>query len=67
VGEGRRLRFHRWTHMEIFGLSAVLRSKILGWINYFGRFHKSAMKIAFGNLNRRLVKWAFNKYKRFKR
>lgn len=65
--EGRRLRFHRWTHMDIFGMSLALSSKIVGWLNYFGKFHKSAMKVAFRNWNRRLVKWAFNKYKRFKR
>jgi len=65
--EGRRLRFHRWTHLDIVGLSKALRSKIIGWLNYFGKFHKSAMKVAFRNLNRRIVKWAFNKYKRFKR
>jgi len=65
--EGRRLRFHRWTHLDIVGLSKALRSKIIGWLNYFGKFHKSAIKVAFRNLNRRIVKWAFNKYKRFKR
>jgi group II intron reverse transcriptase/maturase len=67
VGENRKLRIHRWTHMDIVGLSNALRSKILGWVYYYGKFHKSAMKIAFRNLNRRIVKWAFNKYKRFKR
>jgi RNA-directed DNA polymerase len=67
VEEARRLRLHRWTHLDINGLSEILRSKILGWLNYYGKFHKSAMKVAFRNLNRRIVKWAFNKYKRFKR
>lgn len=67
VEEGRRLRFHRWTHLDLNSLSEMLRSKILGWLNYYGKFHKSAMKVAFSNLNRRLVKWATNKYKRFKR
>jgi group II intron reverse transcriptase/maturase len=65
--EGRKLGFHRWTHLDIVGLSKALRSKIRGWLNYYGKFHKSAMKGAFRLLNRRLVKWAFNKYKRFKR
>lgn len=67
VEEGRALGFHRWTHLDINGLSEKLRSKIQGWLNYYGKFHKSAMKVAFRNLNRRIVKWAFNKYKRFKR
>lgn len=65
--EGRKLGFHRWTHLDIVGLSKALRSKIRGWLNYYGKFHKSAMKMAFRHLNSRLVKWAYNKYKRFKR
>ena len=65
--EGRKLGFHRWTHLDIVGMSKALRSKILGWLNYYGKFHKSAMKMAFRHLNSRLVKWAYNKYKRFKR
>jgi hypothetical protein len=48
VEEGRKLRLHRWTHLDIVGLSNVLRSKIKGWLNYYGKFHKSAMKIAGG-------------------
>lgn len=65
--EGRQLGFHRWTHLDIVGLSNMLRSKIRGWLNYYGKFHKSAVKVAFRHLNRRIVKWAYNKYKRFKR
>ncbi|MCB0750226.1 MAG: hypothetical protein KDC52_01995 [Ignavibacteriae bacterium] len=34
---------------------------------YYGKFHLSALRQAFRLLNRRMVKWAFNKYKRFKR
>lgn len=65
--EGRKLGFHRWTHLDIVGLSKALRSKIVGWLNYYGKFHKSAMKVAFRHLNSRLVKWTYNKYKRLKR
>ena len=63
----RKLGFHRWTHLNIHQLSKALSSKIRGWINYYGKFHFTEMKRAFLHLNRRLAKWAFNKYKRFKR
>jgi group II intron reverse transcriptase/maturase len=63
----RKLGFHRWTHLDIHQLSKALSSKIRGWINYYGKFHFTEMKTAFLHLNRRLAKWAFNKYKRFKR
>jgi RNA-directed DNA polymerase len=54
--EGRKLGFHRWTHLDIVGLSKALHGKIVGWLNYYGKFHKSAMKVAFRHLNSRLVK-----------
>lgn len=63
----RNLRFNRWTYHNIHELSNVLKSRIRGWINYFGKFNLSGMHTAFLHLNRRLAKWAFNKYKRFKR
>jgi len=65
--ECRRLGFHRWVHLDIHGLAAALSSKIRGWLNYYGRFYKSAMQRIFEVINRRIAKWAFNKYKRFKR
>jgi RNA-directed DNA polymerase len=67
VATCRKLGFHRWTHMNIHQLSKALASKIRGWLYYYGKFHISALKQAFRLVNRRLVKWAFNKYKRFKR
>lgn len=63
----RKLGFHRWVHLDIHQLSRALSSKIRGWINFYGKFHLSGLKTAFLHLNRRLAKWAFNKYKRFKR
>jgi len=67
VATCRKLGFHRWTHLNIHQLSKALESKIRGWLYYYGKFHISALRQAFRLINRRLVKWAFNKYKRFKR
>jgi len=62
-----RLGFHRWTHLNVHQLAAALSPKIRGWLYYYGRFHKSAMQSIFRIINRRLAKWAYNKYKRFRR
>ena len=62
-----KLNFNRWSHMNLYQVAKALTPKIRGWLNYYGKFHLSAMKNAFRILNDRLVKWAFNKYKRFKR
>lgn len=63
----RKLKFHRWVRMDIFQVSEALSAKVRGWIYYYGRFHKAGLQRIFKYLNERLTKWAFNKYKRFKR
>jgi RNA-directed DNA polymerase len=39
---------------------------VRGWINYYGRFHRSALSSPLNHLDRLLVRWACRKYKRFR-
>ena len=39
---------------------------IRGWVNYYGRYHPSALHRTFDCINRRLVRWAMKKYKRYR-
>ena len=48
----RRLGFHSWTHMNIHQLAASLASNISGCLNYYGRFHKTALEGIFRVVNR---------------
>lgn len=47
-------------------LVKLLGPLISGWLNYFRRFHFSAVRYTMDWVNRRLIKWAMCKYKRFK-
>lgn len=47
-------------------LARMFNKTIQGWINYYGKFYKSAMYTLFQHLNRRLVAWVRGKFKRFK-
>lgn len=47
-------------------LACLVNPTMQGWINYYGRFHKSALYPLFYHFNRILVKWAMRKYKRFR-
>lgn len=47
-------------------LANMFNKMIQGWINYYGKFYKSAMYPLFQHLNRKLVTWARRKFKRFK-
>jgi RNA-directed DNA polymerase len=62
-----KLRFHHMVHFNIYQIAGMLRSKIIGWINYYGKFRKSEMRGMFRVLNFRLSMWVRNKYRRFKR
>lgn len=48
-------------------LARMFNKIIQGWINYYGRFYKSAMYPLFRHLNRKLAYWVRRKFKRFKR
>ena len=62
-----KLRIHRMTHLSIYQIAGMLRSKIIGWINYYGKFRKSEMRGMFRVLNFRLGRWVRNKYRRFRK
>lgn len=51
---------------SIEDLSRMFGPIIRGWISYYGHLYKSAMYPAMYNLNRKLVKWVTQKYKRFR-
>lgn len=43
-----------------------LNPMINGWINYYGKFNKSAMKPVMRQINFTLIKWCTHKYKAFR-
>jgi group II intron reverse transcriptase/maturase len=63
----KALSIHRRTGCKIEMLAELLNPMIRGWLNYFGRFNFSAVRYTMDWVNRRLIKWAMCKYKRFKR
>lgn len=64
--EIRAKKIHRWTTATIEEIAKELNPQIRGWINYYGKFRKWEMAGIFWRLNRRLARWAKNKYKSFK-
>jgi RNA-directed DNA polymerase len=51
---------------DLEDLSIMFNPIIQGWINYYGRYYKSALYPTLRCLNRRLVMWATRKYKRLR-
>lgn len=51
---------------DIEDLGHMFHLTINGWINYYGRYYKSALYPVFQHLNRLLTWWAMRKYKKLK-
>lgn len=64
--EMRRWKLHLRSDKSLEDLAWMFNSKIQGWINYYGRYYKSAMYPTLRSLDRRLAQWATRKYKRLR-
>lgn len=62
----RSWRIHRQNNRSIEELARKYNAIIRGWINYYGRFHKSAMYNSLRNIDKYLIRWLLKKYKRLK-
>src|SRR5919198_3090446 len=72
AGKAMRQRTRSWGLQErsdksLEDLSRMFNPILRGWINYYGRFYKSAMTSTLRHLDRVLVRWAMRKYKRLRR
>jgi RNA-directed DNA polymerase len=66
VTEVRGWGIHLMSDKELSDLSRMFNQKIRGWVTYYGRYYPSELHRVFKPLNRRLMRWAQRKYKRFK-
>lgn len=67
IGEQLRdWRIHRKSDKSLDDIARMFNATIQGWIAYYGRYYKSALYPILRRLNRYLVRWAQQKYKRFK-
>ncbi len=47
-------------------LARLVNPSVSGWVNYYGRFYRSALTPVLRHLERALVRWACRKFKRFR-
>ena len=64
--ELRAMRIHRRTDLSLDDLARWLNPIVAGWINYYGRFYRSAMYPLLRRVNAYLRRWAGRKYKRLR-
>jgi len=49
---------------ELVDISRMFNPVLRGWINYYGRFYRSALYPVLRHMNRALIQWARRKYKK---
>jgi RNA-directed DNA polymerase len=62
----RGWKIHLMSDKSIMDLSRIFNPIIRGWINYYGRYRKSALYPIFNQLNMSIIKWAMRKYKKLR-
>ena len=64
--EMRSWRLHLRSDKAVDDLARMWNPVLRGWIQYFGRFYKSALSPVLRHFNALLVRWALRKYKRLR-
>ena len=64
--EIRSWKLHLRSDKSIEDLSRMFNPKIRGWLQYYGRYYRSALYPAMRQLDRSLARWAYRKYKKLR-
>jgi RNA-directed DNA polymerase len=64
--ELRAMRIHRRTTLSLDDLARWLNPIVAGWMNYYGRFYRSAMSPLLQRVSSYLRRWAGKKYRRLR-
>jgi len=62
----RSWKIHLRSDKSITDLAIMFNIVVQGWVNYYGRYYKSAMYPFLINIERYLIRWAIRKYKRLR-
>lgn len=62
----RRWRLHRLVRDSIEEIARKINPIIAGWMQYYGRFYRSALYPLLQRINAYLLRWLRNKYRRFR-
>jgi len=64
--ELRSMKLHRRTRTTLEDIAKQINPMLRGWINYYGKFTKSALRPLFYNLNITLLKWVRSRFKTYR-
>jgi RNA-directed DNA polymerase len=62
----RSWKLQLWSSASLEDIAGQINPVLRGWLNYYGRYYKSAMRPVLRQLQHALARWAMRKYKRLK-
>ena len=62
----RGWKLQLWSSSSLEDIARRINPVLRGWLNYYGRYYKSAMRPIHRQLQHALARWAMRKYKRLK-
>ena len=62
----RSWRLHLRSDKSIEDLARMFNPKVRGWLQYYGRYYRSALYPIMRQLDRSLARWAYRKYKKLR-
>ena len=65
-GQIKQWKVHKRSDLSLEEIAEMANPVLQGWINYYGKFHRSALRPLFQHFNDILWKWVKRKYKRFR-
>ncbi len=65
--EIREWKLGRRTQVSLNDIRDQVNLQIAGWLNYYGKFYRSALNSLIDHIDERLTHWAIRKYKSLKR
>ena len=72
AGKAIRATIRSWrlaatrNNQSLEDLARLVNPSVSGWVNYYGRFYRSALTPVLRHLERALIRWVCRKYKRFR-
>jgi group II intron reverse transcriptase/maturase len=59
-------RLPRWTTLSLDELAAWVNQIVPGWVDYYGRYYRTALSPLLRRINAYILRWARKKYKRLR-
>ena len=59
-------RLHNWTTLSLNELAAWVNPVVSGWLNYYGRYYRTAMRPLLRRINAYILRWVRKKYRRLR-